>query len=250
MIIKFLLRGGKVVTSPYAFEEEQTEDNLPFYLRLKILELNNELIDYIRRYRRDNHIQPSKLKQDFFIKFVSDIEENPIRLSNYTDELKEQLYKQTRIDILKIQKDLKEHFIHLSIYKNIDKSPNPLALVELLLFGVIRVTPGLPLIDITREINDKVPSVHIHIRNNVKITELIRFIKKNYKKKIEPLMDKPLVKKRDNHKISERDLKIMYMAEHQHIPFKEIANQLSIPSYNADDVARVALQRLRNEANS
>lgn len=252
MEIKFLLRSGKIVDNPFQFKKERTDQNFPYYYRLKALQLYKPLIEFIEKYREENNINAKELRETFFIPFMKEIQENLVRLVNYEEELYEALLEKN-IDAKKLQNLLKEKFKDLSFYKRYSKSFNEMPLVELLLFGVIRVVPGKPLIDITREYDENGPSVHIHIRNNVGITDIRRFIKDNYEKKIAKTLDREGVNTKDKMRRNKRDLEILRLYTKGELSLNDIGTELEVEprrpgvehKYSEEDIVKTALARLR-----
>jgi len=248
MIIKFLLRNGKIVDNHFRFGKEKTDQNNPYYFRLKILQLNNEFIKFIENYRKEKNLDPKNLRENFFIPFVKEIQEDSVRLVNYEEELYEELLERD-IDIKELQELLREKFQNLHFYKKYSKSFNGMAFVELLLFGVIRVVPGKPLIDITREFDENGPSVHIHIRNNVKLNDIIKFVKKNYKKKISKTLNYENINKKDKFRIrKERDIKILNLYTKDKFSLAEIAEKCDVDTYYAEDTVKSVLRRMRKHS--
>lgn len=244
MEIKFLLRNGKIVDNPFQFKKETTNQNIPYYFRLKILQLNDDFIKYVAKYREENNIDIKELRETFYIPFAKELQENLVRLVNYEEELYDALLERN-IDIKELQNILREKFQNLHFYKEYSKSFNSMPFVELLLFGVIRVVPGKPLIDITREYDESGPSVHIHIRNNVGLTDIIQFVKKNYKSKISPTLNYESVNKKDKFKITKRDIGILHLYTKGGLSLEQIAQKSNIQADYEIDAVKSVLRRLR-----
>lgn len=249
MEIKFLLRSGKIVDNPFQFGKEATNQNIPYYFRLKILQLNDDFIKYVAKYREENNIDIKELRETFYKPFAKELQENLVRLVNYEEELYDALLEKN-IDIKELQNILKEEFQNLHFYKEYSKSFNSMPFVELLLFGVIRVVPGKPLIDITREYDESGPSVHIHIRNNVGLTDIIQFVKKNYKSKISPTLNYENVNKKDKFKITKRDLDILRLHTKNRLPKgrltqEKIGEIVNVQADLPNEAVKSVLRRLR-----
>lgn len=244
MEIKFLLRNGKIVDNPFQFKKEATNQNIPYYFRLKILELNDDFVKFFRKYREENNIDTKELRETFYLHFVKKIQNNIARLVDYEEELYEALL-QKNIDIKELQNLLREEFQDLHFYKEYSKSFNSMPFIELLLFGVIRVVPGKPLIDITREFDENGPSVHIHIRNNIGLTDLRNFISENYEEKIFKTLNYKNVNKKDKFNITKRDIKILNLYTQGNLSQEEIGEQANVQAELPNEAVKSVLRRLR-----
>lgn len=226
MEIKFILPTGKIVASPNRFGQYETLENKAFYSRIKILELNKNLINEIEKIREDLDINPQFLHKDFFEPLIQEIEidQNVLKKVNYHNELRNTLLKKYDIDINNIQNRLKKAFPEIYFYKNFEENIHQLALVELTLFNVARVIPGKPIIKYSREVKDKKPAITLYLDKYVtkKTWELY------YDNLINPFFNivKSNLESIDTFKISDEALEIIRLSLHENKNSSEIAKHL------------------------
>jgi len=248
--IRFILPNSEIVSSPYDFGLFRTKANFPYYTKIKILELNDSFCWFVDRYRKEFNINSNELLENILKPFIKRIKDDSYLLAYSDRELSKELFEKSNIDVKSINEKLKVEFGHKNFFKNIS-NVNQLSLVEIILFGVVRVKKGQSSIYVTREIEDKQGQVNIHIVNKVKKNDLIKFVQENFHKEIQPFLDRESVlPEKDKLKISKRDFEIIRLRRFLNKPYKEIVNILNIDGESSEEACRQVYSQIKDISNT
>lgn len=248
--IRFILPNSEIVSSPYDFGLYKTKDKFPYYTKLKILELNDSFCWFVDKIRKELKIIPEELLEKTLKPFIKRTKDDSYLLAYSDRELLKELFETSSIDVKVIIEKLRVEFGHKQFFKDMS-IVNKLSLVEIILFGVIRVKKGQSSIYITREIEDKQGQINIHIVNRVKKNDLIKFVQENFYKDIQPFLERESVlPERDRLKISKRDFEIIRLRRFLNKPYKEIVNILDIDGESPEEACRQVYSKMKDISNT
>lgn len=263
MVIEFLLPNNKVFCDPYDFYGLIDKNTFNYYLHLKALEYNVDVVKDFELLREKEGIDSQKLRFEILGSIKRVIEDTPSVKKHFSVDafylgLLDQILGELKLPSLnELAQKTNSTLSYLNIHNTYQhKYIKPYALVEILLFNMITVkcdTESLPMIYWIPNIHESgLQSIDIRLNAYIPKQRLHDYIDNIYDSEIKPALKHVEAKMEDPFFLTEKDLLILD-ARKNGVKFREIADLLekeNIDAFAYEDKVKSAHRRAMAKVNS